>query len=158
MKHPRQSAVIPSTSWLFQGHRKERICIICHTVHRSFSATAVNIIWRLERMRYSAQTLQWDEHVTLLCWLTSATSVALLRTTRSPFIFSLLSLLWKNKSRLMRSPCWVSVYPSYQLLNGWTNLYETWYVYHGTWVHLNGVLHKSLPSVCVSICVFPYRC
>jgi hypothetical protein len=30
------------------------------------------------------------------------------------------------------------------------------YVYHGTWAHLNGVLHKSLPSVCVSVCVaFP---
>jgi hypothetical protein len=40
-------------------------------------------------------------------------------------------------------------------LNAWTNLYETWYAYHGTWAHLNGVLHKSLPSVCVSVCVFP---
>jgi hypothetical protein len=40
-------------------------------------------------------------------------------------------------------------------LNVWTNLYETWYVlvYHGIWVHLNGVLHKSLPSGYVSICV-----
>jgi hypothetical protein len=28
----------------------------------------------------------------------------------------------------------------------------------GTWAHLNGVLHKSLPSVCVSVCVSPYRC
>jgi hypothetical protein len=37
----------------------------------------------------------------------------------------------------MRSPCclWVcvSVYPPYQLLNAWTNLYETWYVYYGIW-------------------------
>jgi hypothetical protein len=38
-------------------------------------------------------------------------------------------------------------------LNAVTNLYKTWYVYRGTWVHLNGVLHKSLPSVCVSVCV-----
>jgi hypothetical protein len=38
-------------------------------------------------------------------------------------------------------------------LNAWTNLYETWYVCHGTWAHLNGVLHKSLPSVCMSLCV-----
>jgi hypothetical protein len=30
--------------------------------------------------------------------------------------------------------------------------YETWYVYHGTWAHLNGVLHKS-PSVSVFACV-----
>jgi hypothetical protein len=36
-------------------------------------------------------------------------------------------------------------------LNGWTNLYETWHVYHGTWAHLNGVLHKSLPSVCLYV-------
>jgi hypothetical protein len=39
-----------------------------------------------------------------------------------------------------------------QLLNVWTNLYETRYVLD-TWAHLNGGLHKSLPSVCVSVCV-----
>jgi hypothetical protein len=42
---------------------------------------------------------------------------------------------------------------AYQLLNVWTNLYETWYLYNDNWAHLNGVLHKSLPSVCVSVCV-----
>jgi hypothetical protein len=26
----------------------------------------------------------------------------------------------------------VSMYPPYQLLNALTNLYETWYAYHGT--------------------------
>jgi hypothetical protein len=27
----------------------------------------------------------------------------------------------------------------------WMNqFYETWYEHHGTWTHLNGVLHKSL--------------
>jgi hypothetical protein len=26
-----------------------------------------------------------------------------------------------------------------QLLNALTNLYETWYVYHGTWAYLNGI-------------------
>jgi hypothetical protein len=41
----------------------------------------------------------------------------------------------------------------HQLLNAWTNFYETRYVYHDTWVHLNGALHKSPPSVCVSVCV-----
>jgi hypothetical protein len=46
----------------------------------------------------------------------------------------------------------LSVYPA--LL---TNLYETWYAYHGTWTHLNGVLHKSFPSVCQSVCVTLYR-
>jgi hypothetical protein len=35
-----------------------------------------------------------------------------------------------------------------------TNLYETYYVY-STWVHLNSVLHKCLPSICVSVCLFP---
>jgi hypothetical protein len=30
---------------------------------------------------------------------------------------------------------------------------KTWYVYHGNRAHLSGVLHKSLPSVCVSVCV-----
>jgi hypothetical protein len=42
-------------------------------------------------------------------------------------------------------------------LNVWTNLFKTWYVYHGTWTHLNGVLHKSLPSVCMPVCYPPYR-
>jgi Mn2+/Fe2+ NRAMP family transporter len=74
-------------------------------------------------------------------------------------VCSILSLFWKNKSRLMRSPCnlcvcvCVSVYPPHQLLNAWTNLCETWYVCHGTWAYLDGVLHKSLLSVCVSVCV-----
>jgi hypothetical protein len=31
------------------------------------------------------------------------------------------------------------------------NLYETWYVYHDAWVHLNAVLHKSGPLVCMCI-------
>jgi hypothetical protein len=31
----------------------------------------------------------------------------------------------------------------------------TWQ-YHGTWSHLNGVLLKSLPSVCVCICIPPF--
>jgi hypothetical protein len=43
--------------------------------------------------------------------------------------------------------------PPNQLMNAWTSLSETRYVYHGTWAHLNGVLYKSLPSVCVPVCV-----
>jgi hypothetical protein len=74
-------------------------------------------------------------------------------------VFSLLSLFWKYKNTPMRSPCMcVCIPPPHQLLYGWTSLYEAWYVYHGTWAHLNGAIHKSLPSVCVSICIFPYRC
>jgi hypothetical protein len=37
------------------------------------------------------------------------------------------------------------------LLNNSTTLYETWYVYHGTRAHLDGVLHKFFPSFCVSV-------
>jgi hypothetical protein len=44
-----------------------------------------------------------------------------------------------------------SLYQPYQLLDARTNFYETWYVPRGTWVHLNGVLHKSLPTVCVYV-------
>jgi hypothetical protein len=44
---------------------------------------------------------------------------------------------------------------SYQLLIGWTNLHETWYVHHATKAHLNGVFYKFLPSVRVSTSVSP---
>jgi hypothetical protein len=57
----------------------------------------------------------------------------------------------------MRSPCCLcncvclcTCTPSHQLWNSWT-----WYVYHGTWAHLNSVLHKSLPSVSVAVCISP---
>jgi hypothetical protein len=53
----------------------------------------------------------------------------------------------------MLSPCCLClcVSPPYQLLNAWKKLYETWYVYHVTWAHFNGILNKSLPTVCVSL-------
>jgi hypothetical protein len=51
----------------------------------------------------------------------------------------------------MLSPC--MCIPPCQLLNASTNLYETWYVYHGNWANRIGVLHRPLPSVCVSVCV-----
>jgi hypothetical protein len=64
-----------------------------------------------------------------------------------PF-FSLLSLFWKK---------WKYSYEIIMLsLN--SSLYETLYVYHVIWSHLNGVLQKSLPSVCASVCVSSYRC
>jgi hypothetical protein len=47
----------------------------------------------------------------------------------------------------------VCVYPPYQILNAWTNIYETWNVYHCTWTHLTVELHKSLPTICKSTCV-----
>jgi hypothetical protein len=47
----------------------------------------------------------------------------------------------------------VSVYPFLLTSECWTHLYETWYVCHDTWADLNILLHESLPSVCVSVCV-----
>jgi hypothetical protein len=51
----------------------------------------------------------------------------------------------------MRSPCCLCFPPSSS--EYLTNLYETWCVQHGTWAHLNGVLHKYLQTLCVSICI-----
>jgi hypothetical protein len=53
--------------------------------------------------------------------------------------FCLLSLFKKNESRLMWSPYCLCV-REFPLIN-----------YHGAWAHLIGVLHKSLPSVSVSV-------
>jgi hypothetical protein len=61
-----------------------------------------------------------------------------------PYFKKLKVGLWDYLAVCM-SVC-LHVYP-YQLLNAWTNIYETWYVYHGTWANLNGVIHKSLPIV-----------
>jgi hypothetical protein len=48
----------------------------------------------------------------------------------------------------MRSPCCLCVYVSpHQSLNVWTYLYETWYVYHGTWAYLNGVYLYVYPPI-----------
>jgi hypothetical protein len=68
--------------------------------------------------------------------------------------FSLLSLFWKNGSRLMRSPyslC-VCILP-YQLLNGWTNLNETWYVI--SW-HLSPSQLRTLLIPTISLCPYVY--
>jgi hypothetical protein len=72
-------------------------------------------------------------------------------------IFSPLSLFSKIKiGEITMLP--VSVYPlHYQLFNAGTSLNETWYIYHDTLVHFNGVFHKSLPLVCVSIRESIYR-
>jgi hypothetical protein len=58
--------------------------------------------------------------------------------------------LKKDQSRLMRSPWCLCVSP-YEAVNTWINIYEIWYVYHGTWAHLTGVLQKALPSVWVYV-------
>jgi hypothetical protein len=57
-----------------------------------------------------------------------------------------------NKRRITRSPCSLCV-SLQSTLNAWNNLYEIWYVRHGTWTHLNGILHKSFLSVCVCLCI-----
>jgi hypothetical protein len=88
-------------------------------------------------------------------------------TSRGPAFISLL-IVHDNPASLAYFPYFekmkvglcdlhaVCVSPSPKLWNGWTGLHETWY--HGTWAHLNGLLHKSAPSVHVSICVSLHRC
>jgi hypothetical protein len=66
-----------------------------------------------------------------------------------------MTLFWKIKVGLAICMLSVSVYARYQLLNDWTNLHETSYVYHGTWGNLNGEFHKALKSVCVYMCMPP---
>jgi uncharacterized membrane protein len=57
----------------------------------------------------------------------------------------------------MRSPCCLCVCVSPLLTSEFLNQFfnETWFVYHGTRANLSGVIYKSLPSVCVSVCVLP---
>jgi hypothetical protein len=121
---------------------RERLANRCGEMTRTNNAaetTPTNCIRRMKKfsaVMVSRESLSWSQssHRTL----SSANS-------HPP---SVISLLWKkqktNKRRLMRLPCCLC------LLNAWTNLYETSYVYHGTWAHLNSVLHKSLPSVSAS--------
>jgi hypothetical protein len=95
---------------------------------------------------------------TLLCATKVVTnSVDSLRRKWSPFLayfpyFEKIKVsLWDHHAVCVSVIC-VSVYLPHQLLNVSTNLYETWSVYHDNWAHLNGVLHKSFPSVCVCMC------
>jgi hypothetical protein len=47
-------------------------------------------------------------------------------------VLSLLILLILKTIKLRYAVLILSVYPSHQLLNSLTNLYETWYMYHST--------------------------
>jgi hypothetical protein len=66
-----------------------------------------------------------------------------------------ISLFWKNGSGLMRSPFSLYIRPPPSTFE-WPNQY-LWNlvctVYYGTWTHLNSLRHKSLPSVCVCMCI-----
>jgi hypothetical protein len=70
-----------------------------------------------------------------------------------PVLFSLLPYFEYKKESLC-GLCFVCLNSPCQLINAWTNLNEIWCIYHGTWVYLNGVFHKSLISVCVSVLLF----
>jgi hypothetical protein len=59
----------------------------------------------------------------------------------------------EKKSRLMISPCCLSACILLSLLDGWSKLYETWYVYHNTRAYLKGMRHKSLPSISLYMCI-----
>jgi hypothetical protein len=47
------------------------------------------------------------------------------------------------------------LHPTYQFQMPERIFMRTWYVYHGTWAHLNGILDKYLPSICLSVNVSP---
>lgn len=44
----------------------------------------------------------------------------------------------------MRTPCCLHIFEC-------LNIYETWYVYHDSLAHINGIFHKSLQSVCLYV-------
>jgi hypothetical protein len=54
------------------------------------------------------------------------------------------------KSAYALATLFVFVYPPISFLIP-EPIYETWYVYHGSWVYLNGLPHKSLPQDCMYI-------
>jgi hypothetical protein len=69
-----------------------------------------------------------------------------------PFFNILLSLFWKNESRLMRSPCCLCVCVSpLSTLNGWINLYETRYI-RISW-HLSPSQWRTSQIPLISLCV-----
>jgi hypothetical protein len=76
--------------------------------------------------------------------------------SRSLRLVSIFFLLWRKRKYAYEIPM-LSVYPwipPYLLLNAWTYLYETWYAYHGTQAHFNGVLmNPSHKSVCLCMCL-----
>jgi hypothetical protein len=91
---------------------------------------------------------------TLQCWQFGCMQSSPSHHTFTDPLLTYFPYFEKNKSRTMRSlccPC-LCIPPSKQHLNPWTNIYETWYVYHSTWAHLRGLLHK-FPSACVSVYV-----
>jgi hypothetical protein len=72
-------------------------------------------------------------------------------------VFSILFLLCKNESRFMRSPCclyvcalWISPSLTFECLQHSlrNSICISWHLSHHS-----GVLHKSLPSVFVSVCI-----
>jgi hypothetical protein len=94
-------------------------------------------------------------HSQLVTYLSPVLGLFLFLGQFCGLFFSLLSLFWKNKIRLMRSRCCLCAYPPQQLLNTWTNLYDTWCIHHGTCAHLNGLLCKSFPSVILTLQPLP---
>jgi hypothetical protein len=78
-----------------------------------------------------------------------------------PICITFLSLAYYPKVSLydLHAVCVSVNHPSVLTSEYIINFYETWYVYYETWANLNGVLHKSLPSVFVCLYVYPYhRC
>jgi hypothetical protein len=124
---------------LVQGHRPAEI--VSHSAG----------LWTSLKMNY----LLWNSDCVYLISLDI--SVCLLSYYFSvcfSLFFTLLSLFKQNKSRLMRSPSCLCV--CIPCINFWMSepiVMKLVILYHGTWAHLNNVLHKWIPSVCVYICI-----
>jgi hypothetical protein len=70
----------------------------------------------------------------------------------------LLFLFWKKKWKWANAITVLSVSVS-PLINFWVpelKFMKLDYVYQGDWAHLNDVLHKSIPLVCVSFMCIPF--
>jgi hypothetical protein len=138
-----------------------RVARLCH----GFSYTLWNIrTYLISNSRFTSErTVRFSISFVVLpwffcCYLFSSFTLFVVSSSSTSSLTQFLvyfPYFEKNESRLVRSPCCLCVCqsPPYKLLNAWTNLYETWYVYYGTWTHLNCILHKSFPSVSVPLYV-----
>jgi hypothetical protein len=131
-----------SARWIFNRHERTRIplcSLTCLLLIGSVNSRSVYAVTEHENERKERRNFVYCRLEALSFWPT----------------FLILKKI--NKNRFMRLPCFLCLYIlSFQLLNAWAYLYDTWYTYHGTWAHRNGVFHKFFPLVCAP--VFVSRC
>jgi hypothetical protein len=85
------------------------------------------------------------------------------------FVFSIRSFFWKRIEVCLWDQLCVCVWGRASLLlNSWTKFYDIWYVYHGSWPHLSGIINKcphisntnttatliseAKPKYCLNVC------